>query len=430
MLSFSVLFAACAIQQKGIDLIPVAKGWANNSVNAVIFRKNSLSSYKDTQFVAFYNDQMQVVLGKRNLKDTKWQLKTTSFVGNTSDAHCAISIIVDGEGYLHLSWNHHNNKLHYSQSVAPGSLIMSAEMPMIGNKESRVSYPEFYRMPNGDLFFLYRDGGSGNGDLVLNRYHLQEKKWERIQSNLIDGEGQRNAYCQAAVDEKGVIHISWVWRETPDVASNHDLCYAKSTDGGKTWEKSNGEKYQLPINAATAEYAIKIPQKSELINQTSMTTDEDGNPYIATYWSEIGTHSPQYRVVYRHDNEWKTTQASNRTQGFSLSGGGTKKIPISRPQIMINAVNKKIAAYIIFRDEARGNKVSALVCEDMNHPKWKVLDLSKGNVGQWEPSFDTNLWQTNKTLNLFVQKVAQGDAETSEMMPPQEIKVLVWKPKQ
>lgn len=94
-----------------------------------------------------------------------------------------------------------------------------------------------------------------------------------MQNNLIDGQNKRNAYWQTCIDEKGTIHVSWVWRETPDVSSNHDMCYACSKDGGITWQKSTGEKYTLPITAATAEYAVRIPQKSELINQTSMATE-------------------------------------------------------------------------------------------------------------------------------------------------------------
>ena len=45
------------------------------------------------------------------------------------------------------------------------------------------------------------------------------------------------------------------------VETNHDLCYARSLDGGKTWQRSDGTAYQLPITAATAEIAWKIPQK-------------------------------------------------------------------------------------------------------------------------------------------------------------------------
>ena len=44
---------------------------------------------------------------------------------------------------------------------------------------------------------------------------------------LIDGEGERNAYWQMYVDKAGVIYLSWVWRETQLVETNHDLCYAR-----------------------------------------------------------------------------------------------------------------------------------------------------------------------------------------------------------
>ena len=273
--------------------------------------------------------------------------------------------MVDGAGYLHMAWDLHNDPLHYCRSTAPGSLELTAQMPMTGRTEGRVSYPEFYRMPDGDLLFFYRNGESGNGNLVINRYDSATGKWSQLQNNLIDGEGLRNAYWQACVDGAGTIHVSWVWRESPDVASNHDLGYARSRDGGMTWEKSTGEKYSLPINAANAEYACRIPQNSELINQTSMTTNAGGNPYIATYWSDPGGHLPQYRVVYRDATGWKTANLGFRETPFSLSGGGTKRIPISRPQLLAWGKGKKQKAALIFRDEERGSRVSAAICKNL-----------------------------------------------------------------
>ncbi|MEJ7674431.1 MAG: BNR repeat-containing protein [Chitinophagaceae bacterium] len=252
------LKAQVSLQPK-ITTTPVAEGWANNSINAVVFRKNSLVTYKDTQYIAFYNNDKYVVLGKRKLGGKHWQLKQTKYQGNTSDAHNMISLMVDGDGYLHIAWDHHNNPLNYCRSIQPGSLELTEKMSMTGKVENKVSYPEFYRMPGGNLLFFYRDGGSGQGNLVINRYNTAAKEWSQLHTNLIDGEGERNAYWQACVDAKGTIHLSWVWRETPDVASNHDICYARSTDGGITWEKSTGEKYQIPVSASTAEYAFKIP---------------------------------------------------------------------------------------------------------------------------------------------------------------------------
>ena len=287
---------------KNTKTVFVDSGWANNSINTVIFRKNSLCTFKNTQYISFYNKDAFVVLGKRQLGKVKWILQTTKFKGDVTDAHRSISIIADGAGYLHMAWNHHGNKLHYSKSIKPGTLQMTDEIFMTGIAETNVTYPEFYTLPNGNLLFFYRDGQSGQGNLVINRYNTKLKKWQQLHSNLIDGEKQRNAYWQACVDTKGTIHLSWVWRESPDVASNHDMCYAKSTDGGVTWENSKNKKYLLPINAITAEYVCHIPQKSELINQTSMYADNNGNCFIASYWKDAGDSIPQYNVIYKTNN--------------------------------------------------------------------------------------------------------------------------------
>ncbi|MEI6950748.1 BNR repeat-containing protein [Paraflavisolibacter sp. H34] len=412
----------------GATIVAVDSGWAANSVNAVVFRKNSLVSFGDTQFISFYNSGRYLVLGKRKLGTTSWQLQQTPYRGNTADAHNTISMMVDDEGYLHLSWDHHNNPLRYARSVAPGSLQLGEKMPMTGRQETKVSYPEFYKVPGG-LLFLYRDGGSGQGNLVVNRYDTKTKAWTQLHSNLVDGEGRRNAYWQACVDGKGVLHLSWVWRESPDVASNHDLCYARSGDGGISWEKSTGEAYRLPITAASAEVACAIPPKSELINQTSMVADAAGHPYIATYWREQGSAVPQYHLVFKAGDKWQAQDLGFRSTPFSLSGTGSKAIPIARPQIIAWKRGRKLAAGLIFRDEERGSKVSIALNPNLSRRRWTVKDLSAGSVGSWEPTYDTELWKAKGRLHLFVQNVVQVDAEGISNTPPQPVNVLEWTPR-
>ncbi|WP_207421318.1 BNR repeat-containing protein [Desertivirga brevis] len=406
----------------------IGKGWANNSVNTIIFRKNSLVSYKGYQYAAYYSEGKKVVLAKRKSGSQEWLTRETDFKGKTEDAHNVISIMVDGEGYLHLAWDHHNNPLHYSRSVEPGSLEMISPTSMIGRNEKELSYPEFYRLPDGNLLFFYRDGGSGRGDLIINKYDTKSKTWARLQDKLISGERKRNAYWQAFVDSKGTIHISWVWRESPDVSSNHDMCYARSDDGGYTWVKSNGEKYSLPITATTAEHALNIPQKSELINQTSMGTDKKGNAFIVSYWRDQNQTVPQYHLIYNLGKGWDSFALDLRKTPFSLSGGGTKRIPISRPQVMIKGAGKKASVLMIFRDEERGGKASALLIPKLGKRKWEITDLTEENLGSWEPSFDTELWREKQILNLFIQRTEQADGEGITDIQPQEVKVLEFKP--
>ncbi len=402
---------------------PIGLGWAKTSVNTVVFRKNSLATYGKTQYAAYYDSTGHVVLAKRRHGTKKWELKRTTLTGNTTDAHNAISIMVDGDGYLHIAWNHHNNPLNYRKSQTPGSLDLTESLSMTGD-EQLVTYPEFYRMPSGDMIFLYRNGASGKGDLVMNRYTRATGKWHRVHDVLIDGEGERNAYWQACVDAHGTIHLSWVWRETPDVATNHDLAYARSRDGGMSWETSRGKRYDLPITEATAEYGYHIPQQSELINQTSMTADSQGRPYIASYWT--GNEGvPQYQLVYNDGKQWRTQQVTHRTGDFSLSGAGTKKIPISRPQLVIAEKREKIRAMMIFRDAERGSRVSAAVNDDLHgDARWEFRDITDFSVGDWEPTYDTEHWKSKQRLHLFVQRTGQGDGEQMEEVNAQMVMVV------
>ncbi len=417
-------FAAAQSTVQHAKQVNVGEGWAGNSVNTVVFRKNSLVTHKDVQFISYYDADGFVVLGKRKLNEQNWELKRTTYKGNIKDAHNSISIAVDGKGYLHMAWDHHNHPLRYVKSKEPLSLELTEKMPMTGKDESKLSYPEFYHLPNGNLLFFYRDGGSGNGNMVMNRYDVATQQWSRVQTNLIDGEGKRNAYWQACVDAKGTIHVSWVWRESPDVASNHDMSYALSKDGGRSWQKSTGEIYQLPIRMATAEVVCTIPQSSELINQTSMTTDAEGNAVIASYWKGKN-NVPQYKIISKTTKGWTVTDLGFRTSDFSLSGAGTKQIPIARPQVLSMGTGKKKQIMLVFRDAERGNKVS-VACGNEKKSNWKIIDLTTESIGAWEPSFDTELWKAKQQLHLFVQQVTQADGEGVVNTKPQMVQVLEW----
>ncbi|MDM8159874.1 BNR repeat-containing protein [Labilibaculum sp. K2S] len=422
LLSVFLLLTSCNICAQKV--IPVSKGWSENSVNAVVFRQNSLVTQNGIQFIAYYNSEGFLELGKRKSKSDQFTTYTTSYKGNVNDAHNCISIMLDGDGYLHVAWDLHGNPLRYAKSIKPYSLQLGPEKEMTGSNETNVTYPQFFRMPNGNLIFMFRDGQSGKGNLAMNSYDRKTKTWVQIQSNLIDGEGQRNAYWQACVDSQGDIHVSWVWRESPDVASNHDLCYARSKDGGISWENSQGQTYSLPITATTAEYASHIPQNSELINQTSMTTDERGQPVIASYWREQNSDIPQYHIVSCTNGKWNTINLNFRKTPFSLKGAGTKRIPISRPQILAKTKHKTSTFYLIFRDEERGAKVSMAIGNTSEQGNWKVVDLTDFSVGSWEPSFDTELWKNKGIINLFVQKVEQIDGEGKADYEPQMVNVL------
>lgn len=133
---------------------------------------------------------------------------------------------------------------------------------------------------------------------------------------------------------------------------------------------------------------------------------------------------PQYHIVYNKYNEWRVINLNFRNTPFSLKGGGTKRIPISRPQLIVDTKGKNTNLFLLFRDEERGGKVSMAVCKDIDGKKWTVRDLTDFSVGSWEPSFDTELWRNKKQLHIFVQKADQVDGEGKADIAPQKVYIL------
>lgn len=419
----TLLLACCAAA--AVRLAPIAPGHARNSINATIFCQPVVSR-GDTQYAALYDAEGYVVLARRRLGAARWEVRRTQYTGNIKDAHNGIALGVDGNGVLHMSWDHHGHPLRYVQSVRRGSLELTGKMPMTGTTESRVTYPEFFPLPDGGLLFLYRDGGSGRGNTILKHYDHRARRWSSVQELFIDGQGARNAYTnRIAIGRDGAWHLSWVWRERGDASTNHDICYARSDDQGKTWRKSTGEAYRLPITVETAEVVHEVPVKSDLINTGTMALDSRGKPLIATYWRPPGAEAPQYHLVWFDGAQWRVNQVGRRNAPFQLSGGGTRSIPLSRPLVL---VGRRDEVYVIFRAEDRSNGVSVAISEDPERAKWRVEDLTTESLDRWEPTHDALVWERQRKLHLFHQRVGQGEGDTWADVPPQMVSVLEWEP--
>ena len=101
-------------------LLPIAgDGWAGSSINVIAGLQNTLITYRSTQYAAFYAADSTLVLAKREIGSDVWTTRRTGLSGRTNDAHNTVALAVDGEGFLHVAWDHHGNTLNYARSVAP-----------------------------------------------------------------------------------------------------------------------------------------------------------------------------------------------------------------------------------------------------------------------------------------------------------------------
>jgi hypothetical protein len=416
----------------GARLLKIADdAFAGSSVNVLANSQHTLLTHGDTQFAAFYAADSTLVLAKRVHGNDTWTTQRTAFKGRTADAHNSIALGVDGDGFLHVAWDHHNNPLNYARGTAPGSLELGPRESMTGVHENRVTYPAFLPLTGGDLLFFHRDGGSGRGNLVLSRYDLRTRRWTRLHASLINGEGARSAYPAYTVDARGTLHLAWVWRATPDVATNQDLAYARSLDGGVTWSAADGRPLTVPFTAANADYALRVGPNRSLMNPPSLAVDNLGRPLLANYWTPEGSDVPQFHVV-RHDGfKWRVTPVTARTTPFTLAGGGTKNPPISRAVLAVRAAEDEgREVVLIYRDDEKEGRIIAATCEDLRKTGWRFTALTAGSVGAWEPSYDPVAWARNRELHLLVQAVTQRDGNDREAaaVAPTPVSVLLWQP--
>jgi len=242
--------------------IPVAKVPASFPVNFALYTAG------EKQYVAFYDSNHRMTLACRELNDTIWDFKQLdSKVG--WDSHNYLTMMVDDEGYIHLVGNIHSSQLIYFRSAAPFDIhSMQALHAMTGKEEDVTTYPVFMRGPKGELIFHYRYGRSGSGYEVFNLWNAEKRQWTRLLDRpLTDGRGQMNAYMQGpTLGPDGYYHLIWVWRNTPDCATNHTLSHARSKDL-MHWESIRGEKVELPLTIDYKELFVDTtPVNGGLIN--------------------------------------------------------------------------------------------------------------------------------------------------------------------
>ena len=307
--------AAEAPPAQSLDIAPV---WSGHPVGC------ALLTYGKRQLAAFYDADRRMTVAARSLDESGWRLvRLPSVLG--WDSHNYVTMALDSGGQIHVSGNMHCRPLVYFRTERPGDVASFRQFPaMVGRNEERCTYPHFLHAPQGDLIFTYRDGRSGAGDQYCNVYDLRAATWRRlIDAPLFSGGGKMNAYFAGPEQDKsGVFHICWVWRNAPDCATNHDLCYARSKDLIR-WETSAGRPLSLPITLATAEIVDPVPPSGGIVNgNTKIGFDARGRP-IVSYHKFDAQGQTQLYSARREAGGWRIYQTSDWDYRWEFHGGGT-----------------------------------------------------------------------------------------------------------
>jgi hypothetical protein len=246
---------------------------------------------------------------------------------------------IDAHGQVHLCGNMHVDPLIYFRTTRALDITSLERVDrMVGRNEARCTYPVFMDGPHGELVFRYRDGSSGNGVDYYNVYDPQARTWRRLlETPLLDGQGRMNAYARAPqLGPDGAYHMVWMWRDTPDCATNHDLSYARSPDLLR-WETGDGRPLDLPITVESGTGVDAVPPGAGLINMVqSLGFDSRQRPVIAYQKYDEDGCSQAY-CARLEDGRWRIYQVSDWTYRWEFSGGGSVPAEIRLDGVQVQA---------------------------------------------------------------------------------------------
>ena len=289
------------------------------------------------QYVAYYDKDRRMTVASRRLDSKQWiYMPVPERVGGTSattgwDSHNYIALAVDSEGQLHLSGNMHVHPLLYARTTTAGDITTLRRLDrMLGERESRTTYPRFLRGPGDELIFAYRDGRSGKGADLYNVYNPATQKWCRLMDQpLFDGQGKMSAYSTKPVrDASGLYHLVWVWRNSSNANSNHDISYARSRDLVH-WEDSFGKPLVLPITPGRGDIVDPVPPKGGAINGTVQIGFDAQGRVVLSYIKYDAAGKTQAYAARRAATTWNIVQVSSWDYRWEFGGGGTLKFEVA-----------------------------------------------------------------------------------------------------
>lgn len=380
-------------------------------LNGLSFQQDAVLSHKGWQYVTYYNAARQVCVARRKLPSGAWRiLELKDYTQRENDSHNTISLgICPQDGTLHLAFDHHDTDLHYRKSVAglatnPDSSVWDAALfgattnQLTGSRLTTITYPRFVTEPSGRMLMEFRIGSSGEGDSFLYEYDGTTGKWSPLgaDSRYLDGVGNNGYINGLDYGTQDRLHVTWCWRETPEVGSNHDLLYAYSDDHGRTWKNNagtvvgqTGSRYISPATAGIA--AWTIPQNNGIVNQEAQAADPQGRIHVFIRTDSTiagGTRKPFHTHFWR-DESGRWARVNTRIPSGSPTG--------DRGKILFD---KEGNAYALLPGFRIASASAAQKWTD-----WTVAYTGNSTMRTMEPLYDKARLAEEGVLSVFWQEI-------------------------
>jgi hypothetical protein len=290
------------------------------------------------------------------------------------------------------------------------------------------------------LVLEYRFGNSGNGTIGIQYYNPATGTWNPRWQIVTPGgtyvglsnggtrvtSTSRNAYGNGFdFSPDGTLHYTWTFREG-NGAFNHDLHYARSTDGGVTWLNQAGgvvanRNTSQSINITSPGTIFKaIDGNQQMINQQAQCVDEEGRVHVVMshrrvepgfeWQSGDGAFSGADTAYYHYFRDPGTQVWAQR------------RLPVTYPVTSRPKVghDQQENVYVVFRSGPR--LVVASASKTSSYTDWTIAAVADYGFGG-EPLIDQNRLTADGILSVFLQEDAP--ASTSPTGTPLHVMEFV-----
>ncbi|MEQ8616586.1 MAG: BNR repeat-containing protein [Lacipirellulaceae bacterium] len=392
----------------------------SGTANGRTHQQTPLTTFRGYQYVTYFDDERRVCLGRRKLPKGNWeiiQFEDHRFESNDSH-NTAVIGICERDGTIHMAFDHHASPLNYRVSKLgaahnPETTDWTVDLfgPVLHTLGSvkpaeRVTYPRFFRTPDGNLMLYYRAVTSGNGDGMIEEYDGEKHDWTpglgrfiaRDIGTYTAGDETSTARCPYinSLSYAGQrLHASWVWRdlfERTHPRNQHDICYIYSDDHGRTWHNSAGELIgrigDRPVHLnSPGLVVVPIPRGSGLANSNTHYAYPDGSVHIVLRHRAAGTLDGSYHHYWR--------SATGVWSGKQLSFTG------DRPKL----VGAKDGSLVLtYTDENQLLLARGTPSTEKDNWTWTAIDLPQHQSCYGDAVLDYDRWQEEGFLSLYIQE--------------------------
>ncbi|TQV70547.1 hypothetical protein FKG94_21225 [Exilibacterium tricleocarpae] len=217
---------------------------------------------------------------------------------NDDLGHDQPTIAIDGDGFIHVFTDMHNDGWRYFRSAAANDVSDIRQKFDILPNGGSLTYPVANTAPNGDVYLIIRNragGQGGKGELI--HWNNAANTWNHVATFAFNPNDM--VYPDdLVVDSAGIVHFIFQWSAGGTNPMRHYGSYLQYNPATGNFKTANGATVSTPVSLATPDLFFQgLEPGEQFIPQPNPTTSA-GKGMQSAKLALDGLNKPS--VVYRY----------------------------------------------------------------------------------------------------------------------------------